>query len=527
MFASRSRSLRFVAALLIAAVGGLVCVYLLADSRSRMLVVNSFALAGATTLGALPLGSLLAWLLVRVELPGRRVLLGLLICLLFVPLYLQAAAWEAGFGRLGWQTLSSGQVARPLLTGWRAAIWIHVLAAVPWVTLIVGAGLRQVERELEEDALLDAGPGSVFLWVTLPRAAAAVGVAAVWVFVTTANEMTVADLYFITTFARELYNGFALGDTPAEILRSAAPGMAMTACSILAALLCLAWLAPPAEQTWGRPRRWNWGAVGWLGAGVAALFVVLAVLVPVVSLAIKAGWIATEIDGQRVRHWSFAKFREIVFAAPWRFRREFYYTLVIGILTATLTILTAAPLTWWVRGRPYRSLALLVACAAAVVTPGPLLGLGLLWTFSQIDFGPVNYLVDRTVFLPVVALSLRALPYAAAICWYGFRTVGQDVLDAGKLDGAGAVNRWLRLATPQRLGVLWAAWLASFAIATGDLAASILVTPAGVTTVAHRVFGLIHSGVRYQEAGVCLVATALFTAVAGIGWLALIRGRAD
>ncbi len=99
----------------------------------------------------------------------------MLLAMLFVPLYLQAAAWEAGFGLQGWYTaLAGGNV---LLEGWRGAIAIHTLAAIPWVVLIVGVGLLLVEPELEEAALLDGTPGQVFRRVTLPRAAPSLGAA--------------------------------------------------------------------------------------------------------------------------------------------------------------------------------------------------------------------------------------------------------------------------------------------------------------------------------------------------------------
>ena len=127
---------------------------------------------------SLPLGTALAWLLVRTDLPGRRMALLVLGLLPFVPLYLQAAAWQAGFGPQGWCTLASSGPA--WLQGWPGAIWIHAMAAVPWVVLIVGAGLRLVEAELEEQALLDGSPRQVFFRVTLRGALPAVGVAALW-----------------------------------------------------------------------------------------------------------------------------------------------------------------------------------------------------------------------------------------------------------------------------------------------------------------------------------------------------------
>ena len=43
----------------------------------------------------------------------------------------------------------------------------------------------------------------------------------------------------------------------------------------------------------------------------------------------------------------------------------------------------------------------------------------------------------------------------------------------------------------------------------GDLAAPLLVAPPGVQTVSARLFGLLHSGVRQQEAGLCLITVAI------------------
>ena len=77
--------------------------------------------------------------------------------------------------------------------------------AVPWVALIVGLGLWRVEAELEEQALLNGSPATVFFRVTLPAVWPAIGVAAIWVLVTTTGEMTVTDLFIVRTYAEELY----------------------------------------------------------------------------------------------------------------------------------------------------------------------------------------------------------------------------------------------------------------------------------------------------------------------------------
>ena len=212
MIAPGSPRRRFSAWLLFLSLSALAVLACFVDPRTRLLAENTLLLVVACCGLSVPLGTVLAVLLVRSDLPWRRLLVLGLACLLFLPLYLQAAAWDAGFGRMGWLTLASEVLDRPWLIGWRATVWIHSVAAIPWVVLIVGIGLRYVEPELEEEALLCGTPFQVLANVTLRRATPAIGVAALWVAVWTAGEMTVTDIYGIRTYAEELYTGFALAD---------------------------------------------------------------------------------------------------------------------------------------------------------------------------------------------------------------------------------------------------------------------------------------------------------------------------
>ncbi len=165
-----SRRVLILAAL--AAAGAFFVWSLLRDSTSRALAITTLELVAASSLISVPVGAFLAVLFVRTDLPGRGLWRLLLVLQLFVPLYLHAAAWRAGFGVTGvfthWTKVAGTPVV--LLEHWRGAIWTHAVASLPWVVLIVGAGLKFVEPELEEEALLYAGPARVFRRVTLPRA---------------------------------------------------------------------------------------------------------------------------------------------------------------------------------------------------------------------------------------------------------------------------------------------------------------------------------------------------------------------
>ena len=495
------------------------------EPRVGLLLRNTLTLAAAAAAISLTLGTVLALALSRTDV-ALRVPLGCLVAaMLFMPLYLQAAGWDAGFGRQGWLSFASDSLAQPLLGGWRAAVWIHGMAAVAWVMLLVGVGLRYVEPELEEAALLDTSASGVFWQVTLRRAAPAAGVAALWVALTVAAEMTVTDLYQVRTFAEEIYLTIPLGE---PLLRSGLGVVAGTTVLIalaLGALVTIARFMPSGDyqtvrrQGTFRLGRWRWGVCACL-----TMIVLIVLAVPLVNLMINAGLQVERQGNGWIRYWSFSKFLQIAASSPYRFREELGWTLVVATAAASAALTIALPLAWLARRATVWSGAALLTSAVCLVTPGPLVGLGVIWLLNRDSNEFFIFLYDRTITAPVIALVVRAFPLALLVSWYGLHSVSSDQLDAARTDGIGALTRFSHIAIAQRLAAISVAWLVGFAVAAGDLTATILVTPPGISTVPIRVFGLLHAGVDDQVAGLCLTTVAATSLLAGVT-IGLMRRR--
>ena len=179
--------------------------------RPLRLAATSVVVVLGTLAIALPLGVTLAFLLFRTDLWGRRVGIALAALLAFVPLPLVATAWLGALGNAGrTQALGLG----PILTGRWGAAFIQAMAALPWVVLLGGVGLRSVNPELEEAALLDLPALRVVVQVTLRRSAALLAGAVLAVAVVTAGDMTVTDLLQVRTYAEEAYVQYSLGHGP-------------------------------------------------------------------------------------------------------------------------------------------------------------------------------------------------------------------------------------------------------------------------------------------------------------------------
>jgi iron(III) transport system permease protein len=479
------------------------------------LAANTLLLTLETLAIALPLGTALAWLLVRSDVPGHRIGLWFIGLMIFIPLYLQASAWQAGFGQEGWYSYGKG--GQSWLTGWNAALWVHTLAAIPWIVLITALGLQTVEPALEEQALLDGTPWQAFWRVTLPACWPAVGLAAAWAAMLTAGEMTVTSIFFVRTYAEEVFNQIALHEEQWNAVNALAPGILGTMALLGLAIYCCFRLARPDRPLNLRPSRlqslgrWRWPLV----IGLAAVLVVLAG-VPLGNLLYKAGVVVAQVGAGRVRTWSGVKCLQTIVMAPVKCRRECFWSLTIGTLAATAATLAAVPLAWAARQSRWLGVAVTIVAIACVALPGSLLALAIIWLLNDPRVPWLNWLYDHSILGPWLALTFRALGPAVLVLWYAVRTIPREMLDSAATEGCGPLGQFWHIVLPQRRSALVVAWLIGLALALGDLTASALVVPPGVETLSIHIFNLVHYGVEDQVAGICLAQLIVFGLVAAV-----------
>ena len=132
----------------------------------------SFTTAVAATAVSLVLGVPLAWVLARIELPGRAFVRGLVALPMVLPPVVGGVALLFALGRRGLVGEPLNDATGLLLpfSTWGVVV-ANTFVAMPFLVLTVEAGLRAVDRRQEEVAeTLGAGPWTVFRRVTLPLA---------------------------------------------------------------------------------------------------------------------------------------------------------------------------------------------------------------------------------------------------------------------------------------------------------------------------------------------------------------------
>lgn len=501
-----SRKLRAWEKLIIACVAaGVLLVWWRLPSGEAQLLWNTMQL-GLTALAiSLPIASLLAFALSRCVVPGKHFWEGCLLALLFLPLYIQLASWEAGFGRGGWYSLLiAEQLSNPPLDGFRGAAWVHAMAAVPWLFWILRMGLQQIPRTYEDAASLDATPFQTFRHVVLPLTIPSFVGGGLYAMVIAATEITATDRYQFRSYAEVLYYEFVLNTRFDELPLGIAPIAVNMIGVILTGMVLCRLLWPTFIHATGSETVEPKGPVSWMALGIVGSLVGMLFFLPVANLLYQAGIEVTQVGEQRQRIWSLTKLFTICARSPLVYSRELAWTALTSQLSAGAALITAVGMGWLAmrsRAWQYAGMVLSVIC---FVTPGPFISFGLMWLLNREHPQFVGDLYAETVLAPWLALTIRCFPFAYLIVLVGLKSIPQSILDAASTDGADSLSTLSHVALPIIRPSLFSAIIVSLAVCVGELSASILVLPPGVDTVASRIFHLIHYGAEDELAGICL-----------------------
>lgn len=487
-------------------------------------------LIGLSVLIATPLGVGLA---VALTISGgsaagrwiRTTGIGLLLVLICLPMYVHAAAWEATAGKYGWIPLMQTSANRFWFSGLVAASWIHGVSGAAWVALATLWGLSRVPAQLLQQAALETGPWRRLRHVAVPYAWPATLAGALWVAVLAATEMTVADLYGVRTLADEVYLKYAFEPQTLPIV---------LACLLpLLVAMPLVWVMQRMLHTTSRSAASRheagsdpWAALHldassplrWLTSLTAAGLMLTLITVPLISLFVKAG-LLVEAAGQRgggPRYaWSWQRMVTTLSDSLGTFAPEFGWTAVLAATVAVVAVLLGTLAAAWAQGSARRAQWGFYTAMALVLLPGPVVGMGILHLFH--NHGPLlGALYERSIVPTVLALLPRAVPAAYLVMRAGYRMLPRETGEAARCDGASAGQQLLRIDLPRLKTSLAVAGFAAGIVATADVPATLVVLPPGMTTVGTRLFGLLHSGVRYQAAGLtlsfCLLVSVLVIA---------------
>jgi len=468
--------------------------------------LSSFVVCSAAAGLALLIGLILALLTRCLRVPTSPMLGTALLSLVFVPIYVQATAWSAGFGLQGWLRFSQVAAAISPAQAMFSVVWIHGTAISPICYLLCSMGIARAIDTDTRQALMDFGSRYAVTQVLIPKLGPWIAACFLISVALIGNDMVVTNLFQVPTLTESLYQQVQFNEIRIwSVLASCSFVFLLGIVVWSTAIKSIAFLGP--ERSGGnQPANSDTFAIQgywkWLGAFVGWLVVCLVVLVPVANLIAKAGWVARAEPQGIQRGWSVSRFAESIlelgsFRAElvWSLQLSLYATgfaLALGIFSVSL-----AKSRW--------SSSIWIACMAMLLaTPGPLINLVLIKLSNSVQTDFLIYLADRTIAIPILALQSRCWPIAFGILWvaqqrFSLRHQHQMAIDLGL---PFSTRFWVR-AQAMTLPILTSA-LVCFFVSFADLSSYLLVLPPGVTTVSMRMFDLLHYGVKNQDASLAL-----------------------
>jgi iron(III) transport system permease protein len=420
-----------------------------------------------TTAVSVVLGTALAVLLGRTDLPSSRLLGGLVLVPFYVSPLVLAFAWAIVYGPAGFLTLfvktSLGLPTWELYTLGGIAI-VAAVYYVPYTYLYAAASLSLTDPQLEDASrLAGAGPLRTLVGVTLPLLRPALAASLLLTFVSALELLSIplvlGSPVGVTVLSTWLYQTGIGAQTDYG-------AVAVVAVVMLAAISILVWLQ---VRVTGQERRFvtvggkatrgrllRLGGLRWPLAALIWLYVLLGVVAPLVGLIAQS---ATSFLTPLVNPFELLTFDNYsqVLLDP-AYSRSIVNSLevsAIGGAIGTVFIALCALVVYRSDFPLRRPLSFLVFFPRAV--PGVIVGIGFLWAFLLV---PGIGELRNTLAALTIALVVRFIPL-------GFGAIAPTVLRISpELDRAARVSgaSWLRTMSTILLPLLRPALLSGFVL---------------------------------------------------------------
>ena len=500
--------------------------FIFSDPDFWSAVKNSFIIAGGMLFISIPLGGILAFLMVRTDLPGRRWLEPLLLTPVFVSPMVLAFGYVVAAGPVGFYSVWFKELFGVQNVPWNVysifAITVIVgLTHVPHVYLYSSAALRNLGSDVEEAArVTGARPFRVALDVSLPMTMPALLFAGVLVFFLGFEvfglPLVLVDPEGHLVLATYLYKLTNKLGVPSYHL------MAAVAVCIVAITFPLVLLQRRLLKTAnrfvtvkgkaGRATVLPLGVWRWVALAIVALWLMLTVIVPISGIVLRA-FVTNWGEGVALAEvLTLSNFTELF--EQDNLVRAIVNTLGIGVIGGALAIGFYSLVAFAGHRRPDWATKLLdyiVLLPRAV--PGLLAGLAFLWIFL---FVPGLRELKNSMWSIWIAYTVVWLAYGMRLIQSALLQVGPELEEAGRSVGATRSRVSLDVTLPLvRFGLL-AAWLLIFMIFEREYSTAVYLLSPGTEVIGALLVSLWATGAVDQVAALSVINIAMVGAGLGV-----------
>jgi iron(III) transport system permease protein len=495
-----------------------------APGLGRMVANTALFTAGSTIL-AVGVGTALAFLIMRTDLPTRRLFFAAALAPLALPGVLYAVAWIfLASPRSGLLNVLLEPAVGPgtfdifTLGG---MIFVEGLHLTPLAFLLIAAALRSMDAELEESAFVTGvGVFATVRRVTLPLVRPAISAALLIVAVRAVGTFAVPALLGlpgrVPVFTSKIWA--SLDRYPPDIAAAAAYSTSLLAITAAGLLIhARLWRRGRSFQAitgkGSRPGRiplgrWRSPAVAFVSA-----YAFVAAVLPLLALVhVSTQRFFTAPGRESLSNSTLDAYTTVL--GNEGIARAALNSLVLAVGAATGVIVLGALASWLVLRTDAPGRRLLDAVTfLPIAFPGLVLAVAVLFVYVRV---PIP--VYGTLWILLVAYLTIFLPYGMRYASVSMAQVGRDLEESAHTSGVGWWSTFRRIMLPLALPGLAAGWLFVMIASVRELSASILLYSSGTEVLAVSIWEQYSNGRFPEVAAIGVLMVAALTGLAIVAY---------
>lgn len=444
------------------------------------ILLNTLTVSLAATVMALMFGFVMAWILARTNVPGRRTFEQLMAVPYYLTPLLGALAWgmlgspESGFINQLWRAIGGSDYIIDINTPYGIA-WVMALFEGSVAFVMIAAVMKSMDPSLEEASqVMGASRFRTMLRVTLPLVAPGVLGAGIFVFAEMLGSFAVALVlgtpnryYVITTAIYQLVQQY-----PPKIQTAAAMGVSLFAVMFVMLFIYRrivmggSYVTITGKAFW--PRVADIGPLRYILLGVCVLYLTAAVALPLLTLL----WASLQkiaVAFPAASNWTLDNFRAAMSMNA--ARSALTNSLLLGFGTATIGTVVMGLLAWLIyRSKLPGSGAIEYVVMFPQAVPRLVFAFGLMWAWVVF---PIP--IYGTIWLLLIAYLTVFLPLGVRTIASVMMQIDKSLEECAQMCGASWAFRTRTVTVPLLVPGLIAAWLLLFIASVRELGASILL----------------------------------------------------
>ena len=474
-------------------------------SLFRESFLNSIYVAGGAVLLASLISIPLAYFTTRFNFGGAVLIQTLGIVPLIMPPFVGAVAMLLLFGENGSVNLLIDEwfgFTIPFMEGLNGVILVEAIHYFPFILINLSAALLNIDSAMEESAQnLGASGTRLFRRIVFPLAMPGYVAGASLVFLKVFDDLG-------TPLLLNINNMLA----PQAYLRISSIGISDPMGYVISVILVVfslfsLWVSFLAlkNKDYATVQKGGGGLMKrdlrpWekIGCYAVIILILLMVLSPHIGLALLSFgtvWSYSVLPDA----YTFAHYGNVFRTATQYISNTLLYAGLAALIDVVLG--TAIAYIVWRTGLIGRKWLDYIAMGAVAV-PGVVLGIGYLRTFVEFNVPIIDKPLSSWWVIIVIALVIRRLPYALRACMAGLQQVSIMLEEAAENLGATKTRTVRRIVVPLMSGGIMAGFIISFATASVELSATImLVSAESDAPLAYGIYDTLQSGAGRGRGG--------------------------